>query len=515
MRSKKYSDLYQKTEGKAQKPAAERPVTNRPAEPAHKPKPEVNSKPNLDSKPEVNSKSNLDSKPEAKPAGPVPIAEAKPVSPAKKKKKKWPKVLAVVLILLIAGAGGAYAYARHFMNKKLNQVHRVKVDKNKLSIVDVKGYVNIALLGVDSRGMNKKNLKNSNTDCIIIVSMNTKTKKVNLISVYRDTYLRINGTSTYEKVNSAFPTTGINGCLNTLNQAMDLDIDSYVLFNFKMVSDLVNQVGGITVNVHQNEIYQLNKYTRQTARNVGQKKYKLVKKAGRQKLEGVQAVSYGRIRKGVGDDFKRTSRMRLVIKLVLDKLKHSSFSELSDIMDVCLKQCQTNLSNNDMIGLAQRLSGLEIQKSVGWPYNVTTGFLGQVSYVFPVNLEANTKRLHREMFGQKNYQVSTRVKTQSDAIASAVASGTSMYSVNTSRSTYTPYRGSTSTSRSQTYTPRRSYSGGTGSAAGSAAGTGGAASAGAGTSSQGTSGNAGAGAAGGASAAGQTAGESTGAAEGE
>ena len=172
MRSKKYSDLYQKKEGKAQKPAAERPVTNRPAEPAHKPKPE------------------------AKPAGPVPIAEAKPVSPAKK--KKWPKVLAVVLILLIAGAGGAYAYARHFMNKKLNQVHRVKVDKNKLSIVDVKGYVNIALLGVDSRGMNKKNLKDSNTDCIIIVSMNTKTKKVNLISVYRDTYLRINGTSTYE-----------------------------------------------------------------------------------------------------------------------------------------------------------------------------------------------------------------------------------------------------------------------------------------------------------------------------
>ena len=513
MRSKKYSDLYQKTEGKAQKPAAERPVTNRPAEPAHKPKPEVNSKPNLDSKPEVNSKSNPDSKPAAKPAGPVPIAEAKPVSPAKK--KKWPKVLAVVLILLIAGAGGAYAYARHFMNKKLNQVHRVKVDKNKLSIVDVKGYVNIALLGVDSRGMNKKNLKDSNTDCIIIVSMNTKTKKVNLISVYRDTYLRINGTSTYEKVNSAFPTTGINGCLNTLNQAMDLDIDSYVLFNFKMVSDLVNQVGGITVNVHQNEIYQLNKYTRQTARNVGQKKYRLVKKAGRQKLEGVQAVSYGRIRKGVGDDFKRTSRMRLVIKLVLDKLKHSSLSELSDIMDVCLRQCQTNLSNNDMIGLAQRLSGLEIQKSVGWPYNVTTGFLGQVSYVFPVNLEANTKRLHREMFGQKNYQVSTRVKTQSDAIASAVASGTSMYSVNTSRSTYTPYRGSTSTSRSQTYTPRRSYSGGTGSAGGSAAGTGGAASAGAGTSSQGTSGNAGAGTAGGASAAGQTAGESTGAAEGE
>ena len=91
---------------------------------------------------------------------------------------------------------------------------------------------------------------------------------------------------------------------------MDLNVDKYVLFNFKMVSDLVNSVGGITVDVKDYEIQQLNKYTKQTAHNIGQKKYKLVTKAGKQKLEGVQAVSYGRIRKGVGDDFKRTSRMR-------------------------------------------------------------------------------------------------------------------------------------------------------------------------------------------------------------
>ena len=116
---------------------------------------------------------------------------------------------------------------------------------------------------------------------------------------------------------------------------MDLNVDKYVLFNFKMVSDLVNAVDGITVDVKSNEVQQLNKYTRQTANNIGQKKYNLVKKAGKQKLEGVQAVAYGRIRKGCGDDFKRTSRMRIVIKKVTAKLQKSSISTILDVMDTC------------------------------------------------------------------------------------------------------------------------------------------------------------------------------------
>lgn len=316
--------------------------------------------------------------------------------------KMWQKVLCLALIVVLVGTAGAYA----FVNQTLNKVNKTKLDRKKLSCVDIDGYVNIALLGVDSRSMKKKDIKGKNTDCIIVVSMNTKTKKVNLISLYRDTYLRLNGTDTYNKVNAAYAWGGAEGAITTLNQNLDLNIENYVLFNFKMVSDLVNEVGGIRVTIEDYEIEELNKYTKETAHIVGQKKYKLVKKPGKQKLEGVQAVAYGRIRKGVGDDFKRTSRMRLVVQKVTKKLQKMSIRQLLNIMDMMLPQIETSLSNNDMIAIAQRLSKYEFDQSVGFPYDVTTGYLDGISYVFPVDLAGNVKRLHEELFGQEDYQVS-------------------------------------------------------------------------------------------------------------
>lgn len=392
--------------------------------------------------------------------------------------KKWQKVSLILVIVILVGAAAGYAGLRAYLNYKLDKVKKTTISTKKLSCVDVNGYVNIALLGVDSRSMSSKHLKGHNTDCIIILSMNTKTKKVNLISVYRDTYTRINGTSTYSKINSAYAAGGAEGALKTINETMDLNVSKYVLFNFKMVSDLVNDVGGITVNVKDSEISELNKYTRQTAHNIGQKKYKLVKKAGKQTLEGVQAVSYGRIRKGVGDDFKRTSRMRVVIQKVADKVKGKSIYKMIDIMDDCLPQCETNLSNNDMIGLAQRISKIKFNKSIGFPYNVTTGLMDGISYVFPSDLAANVAKLHKELFGQKDYSVSSTVNTISAAIQSAVnGAGSYDSSSSSTSSSSSSYSGSSSSSNSSsTSTGGGSSGGGTstdsgGSSGGSSGGT--------------------------------------------
>ena len=326
--------------------------------------------------------------------------------------KMWQKVLCLALIVVLVGTAGAYA----FVNQTLNKVNKTKLDRKKLSCVDIDGYVNIALLGVDSRSMKKKDIKGKNTDCIIVVSMNTKTKKVNLISLYRDTYLRLNGTDTYNKVNAAYAWGGAEGAITTLNQNLDLNIENYVLFNFKMVSDLVNAVDGITVNVEDYEIEELNKYTKETAKIVGQKDYQLVEEPGEQTLEGVQAVAYGRIRKGVGDDFKRTSRMRTVVKKVTHKLQEKNVSELMKIMDMVLPQIQTSLSNNDMIGLAQRLTSYEFDQSIGYPYDVTTGPINGISYVIPTDLAGNAVRLHNEFFGQEEYQVSDRLQEIANGI---------------------------------------------------------------------------------------------------
>ena len=326
--------------------------------------------------------------------------------------KLWQKVLCGLIIAALLFGVGAYG----FVQTNLNKVEKVKIDKKKLSCVDIDGYINILLLGVDARSMKKKDLEGHNTDCIIVVSINTETKRVNMISVYRDTYLALNGTNEYNKVNAAYAWGGAEGAITTLNQNLDLNIDNYVLFNFKVVSDLVNAVGGIEVNVEDYEIEELNKYTKETAKIIHQKKYQTVKEPGKQTLEGVQAVAYGRIRKGVGDDFKRTSRMRVVVKKVTHKLQDMKVSQLMEIMDMVLPQIQTSLSNNDMIGLAQRLTSYEFDQSIGYPYSVTTGPINGISYVIPTDLVGDAVRLHAEFFGQQDYQVSDRLQEIANGI---------------------------------------------------------------------------------------------------
>lgn len=315
--------------------------------------------------------------------------------------EKWKKIvlIAAVAIVIIGAAVGGFALS------KLNKMERASIDESKLSIVDVDGYINILLLGVDTRDM--KDIEGSRSDAIMVVSINEKTKDVNLISLYRDTYLKLGDTSTYDKITHACSYGGPEMTVASLNQALDLNINNYVVVNFKAVADLVDAVGGITLNIEDYEIDQLNKYTRATARNIGQKKYNQVTKPGEQTISGVQAVSYGRIRKGVGDDYKRTERMRTVLSLVFEQLKTKNVKELNDIADMMLPQVKTTLTNGDILALSLRLGSYKINGSTGFPYSVTGGSINKVSYVIPSDLVGDVTRLHREMFGQEGYSVSS------------------------------------------------------------------------------------------------------------
>lgn len=332
--------------------------------------------------------------------------------------KGWQKGLLIGLLVVLIIIIGIASYAF----SKLGLLDRVELDEKELSCVDVDGYINILLLGVDSRDMD--NIDGAGADAIMILSIKEETGEVKLMSVYRDTYLKFGDTDTYGKITDANRYGGPQMMISSLNQAMDMNISRFVVVNFKAVADLVDAVGGITVDVQEEEIQQLNKYTIQTAENIGKKTYKLVEAAGEQKLEGVQAVSYGRIRKGVGDDFKRTERMRTVLSLVFEKLKTMSVGELDDMLDMMLPQVKTNLSNSDMLGLASRLIDFNIKSGAGWPYHVTGGYIDGISYVFPDDLLTNTKELHEKMFGQENYEPTETVQTISNTISGTVSGST-------------------------------------------------------------------------------------------
>lgn len=320
-----------------------------------------------------------------------------------------------MLVVLVVAIGVV-----SYVSAKLDLMDRVKVDETKLSCVDVDGYINILLLGVDSRDMD--NINGAGADAIMILSIKEETGEVKLMSVYRDTYLKFGDTDTYGKITDANRYGGPEMMMSSLNQAMDLNINKFAVVNFKAVADLVDAVGGIEVDVQEVEIPQLNKYTVQTANNIGKKDYKLVEKAGVQTIEGVQAVSYGRIRKGVGDDFKRTERMRIVLSKIFDKVKTMNPAQINKILDLILPQAQTNLSNSDILGLAMRVMDFNISGGAGWPYNITGGMMNGISYVFPDDLTANTVKLHQEMFGRDDYTPSDVVVAISNTIQSNINS---------------------------------------------------------------------------------------------
>lgn len=333
-----------------------------------------------------------------------------------KQRKKWQKGLLIggtVLLIVVIGLGS-------FIFSKLDMMNRVEINDGKLSCVDVDGYINILLLGVDTRDMS--NVEGAGADAIMILSIKEDTGDVKLMSVYRDTYLKMGDEEYYDKITNANRVGGPELMMKTLNQAMDLNISKFAVVNFKSVADLVDAVGGITVDIQDYEIEQLNKYTKQTAKNIGKENYQLVKEPGTQTIEGVQAVSYGRIRKGVGDDYKRTERMRIVITKVFEKVKTMSVGELNNILNLMMPQVQTNLSNNDIFVLAARLMNFNIQSGAGWPYDVTSGLVDGVSYVFPDDLYSNTKELHQKMFGQEDYEPTDLVLTMSNQIINDISS---------------------------------------------------------------------------------------------
>ena len=319
------------------------------------------------------------------------------------------RFLFFLIILITIAAGIAFAY----LQDKLGKINYVEVNKDELGISDnvTKGYRNIALFAVDTR--NIKSNDGSRSDGIIVLSINEKTKDVKMLSVYRDTYVQIEGHG-LTKITHAYAYGGPTLAIKTLNQNLDLNISEYITVNFDAVATAIDEMGGIEVEIKKDEVGQMNEYIRETAQVTG-KKSKSIPSAGTYNLDGVQAVTYGRIRKTDGGDYKRTERMRTVIMKTFEKAKKMDLGKLNNILDKVLPKFQTNMTSGDIIGLATQVGSYKISENLGWPYD-TKGKTLDAWYGIPVTLESNVTRLHKELFGQEDYTPSETVKNISTKI---------------------------------------------------------------------------------------------------
>ena len=175
---------------------------------------------------------------------------------------------------------------------------------------------------------------------------------------------------------------------------LDLNIMKYVTGDCGAVAELVDMLGGIEADISQAEMYAMNQYIGETA-NVAGKKANLIKKTGLQTLDGVQATTYARIRKGVGDDYKRTERQRYVIQKVVEKGLKSDLGTINKIIDELFPQISTNFTMSEILGYAKSFSKYKISETTGFPIEKGSGTLpGRGSCVFPITLKKNVSLLH-------------------------------------------------------------------------------------------------------------------------
>ena len=321
-------------------------------------------------------------------------------------------VILVVLLVVLYVLNRTERFSKVVYDDKVVEDSVNELAEETLEVMDE--YTNIALFGLDTRQAGSLG-KGNRSDTIMIASINNDTKDVKIVSVYRDSYLNL-ANDKYRKCNEAYSIGGPEQAVAMLNMNCDLKIDHYMSVDFLAVSEVVDLLGGIEIDVDQYEIEHLNNYTVETAKVTGKTTTKL-KSTGLQKLDGVQATSYCRIRYTQGDGFKRTERQREVLETIANKAKTMSASQLDSIIKAVFPMCATNMSVDQLLGFAADALSYNIVGTTGFPFDVVTDSVGYAgSCVIPVDMEKNVTQLHKYMFGTENYTPSETVSKISDKI---------------------------------------------------------------------------------------------------
>ena len=331
----------------------------------------------------------------------------------KRKLSVFSRIVIALLIILVLIVGVAFFYVKG----KLDKIQKVELPSDKdlgiseTTAQNLTGYRNIAIFGVDSRSDDYG--VGNRSDCIIIASINNDTGAIKLISVYRDTYVNIQGHG-LDKITHAYSYGEAPLAVKTLNTNLDLNINEFVTVNFNSVAEAVDQLGGVQLTITSDEIKYINQYIDGTSQNTG-KTSEHITEPGTYTVDGVQAVAYSRIRYTDGGDYKRTERMRTVIEAMFSKLKTKNLNEINSFADKILPHVYTNISATDIISMVPSMSKYKVTESIGWPYD-TKGKTMDRWYGIPITLESNVIQLHKQAFGEENYTPSDTVKSISESI---------------------------------------------------------------------------------------------------
>ena len=282
--------------------------------------------------------------------------------------------------------------------------------------------VNILLMGVDNRS---EELQSGRADANIICSINKQTGAITLTSIGRDTAVEVPGYKTRKRLNTAFKfgskdgdiTKGAELGMKTINRNFRMNISRYVLVNIHGLADIIEALGGVDMYLTKAEASAIN-YELFVKEPMGSNKgrEKLKQQEGVQHLDGMQAVTYGRIRNLKGqNDLNRNSRQRVLLETLLKTvMADMDIMKLMTLIETALPYGRTNLTLDEMITLGmavlsgetmQKLSeGGEILQQFGIPMEKQYGWKGfdgvSLLYINEERMDTTLTHLHNLIYGQ-------------------------------------------------------------------------------------------------------------------
>lgn len=322
--------------------------------------------------------------------------------PGRRKKHRFAKFMIELLVVLLLALVV-------FIVANLFRIDRTKLKDilTNSGLTGHSGYTNIVLYGVDSR--TGELTKDCHSDTIMILSLNRRNREVKIASVYRDTYLD-NTNGEFRKATECYFYGGPERSINMLNKNLDLDIKDYVAVNFNAVVKVIDLLGGIDLEITEEEMNYINGYCVENQQVTGVS-YTPLTHAGYVHLDGIQALAYCRIRYTEGWDFKRTERQRTVLTLVYQKALQQGPAALLSIANTMLPEISTSMSSMELIGLVTGISSYKVGDQTGFPFDQVPANLADAGdCVVPVNLTANVSQLHNFLYGDPAYVPSETVQ---------------------------------------------------------------------------------------------------------
>lgn len=306
-------------------------------------------------------------------------------------------LIAIILVIGISGFG--YVYSK--LNKIYVKDDVVKNTEEQGTMVD--GITNILLVGTDGEYVEKGN----RSDSVMLVTIDTNNKDIKISSIARDTYVDIPGYST-EKLTHAYAYEGIDLLKEVFKENFDLDIDKYIAVNFISFMDIMDELGGVEVNVEEKDIKEINKYIDACYgyyKNKDEKDKEYITESGVQRLNGYQALAFSRIRY-TDSAFARDNRHREVAESVYKEFAQKGIDTYKRCAEIVLNNTKTNISPIEMMNLAYTVLKINDKDIEQFQFPLEEYRNGHIiskekGWVLEWEKEPNLEAWHKFIFGEE------------------------------------------------------------------------------------------------------------------